>query len=593
MTKTNKNITWWLRMQPRSIMKTIEYVKYFSKFENENWNFVLEDCRSSYKSQSIHPIRRKYIYLAHSESLEAQYPTLECYLNGQFDINETESRGRNEKKSFEFYGLAYVKENGIIKLTKTGELIRDGLIDEDIMLRQLLKLQFPSPVQDKDFNGDYIFPLELTLEIFNYFQSLNRFEIGFLFGCVNLNDIDITINAINNFRERTKNLSLTNNLKEVKKIFSDIFFEKYNIKLSKPETYYSDYSDAFARCLEYTGLFSQKGRGLYQKVYIPEYAKIKIDMLKKEYKFKYNSEHDLELYMDYYGNPFNISLPWDKIENKKIVIINKIDTLKDKLKEANSKIKNFNQTKYNNLLVDIEYLNKIDINRLEKEITETIIKLNEELFVHYYSKTNEVRQEILNKFIDINKGKAEDASLWLECNTWRSLVSINGNHLVKRNFKVEEDLSPKAFAPGIGNTPDMELYSTDYILIPEVSLMTGVKQWEHEGSSVIEHVLKFINNNENKDVYGIFICSQLNIRTLWQFFILNKESWIKKPIPVIPLTIQQYVDILEYIYTREKTIDEFKNIIHDIHKKTFEFNNYEEWQDNINKMINSISNNKP
>ena len=139
----------------------------------------------------------------------------------------------------------------------------------------------------------------------------------------------------------------------------------------------------------------------------------------------------------------------------------------------------------------------------------------------------------------------------------------------------------------------MELYSTNYILIPEVSLMTGVKQWEHEGSSVIEHVLKFINNNENKDVYGIFICSQLNIRTLWQFFILNKESWIKKPIPVIPLTIQQYVDILEYIYTREKTIDEFKNIIHDIHKKTFEFNNYEEWQDNINKMINSISNNKP
>ena len=174
---------------------------------------------------------------------------------------------------------------------------------------------------------------------------------------------------------------------------------------------------------------------------------------------------------------------------------------------------------------------------------------------------------------------------------WRSLVSINGNHLVKRNFKVEEDLSPRAFAPGIGNTPDMELYCNDYILIPEVSLMTGVRQWEHEGSSVIEHVLKFINNYENKDVYGIFVCSKLNVRTLWQFYILNKESWIKKPIPVIPLTIEQYINILKHIYTTEKTINDFKIIIHKIHKKTFEFNNYEDWQHSINKIINDISNN--
>ena len=368
MSKTNKNITWWLRTQPRSIIKTIEYIKYFSKFENENWNFIREDCRSSYKEQPIHPIRRKYIYLAHFESLESQYKTLESYLNGQLDINETESRGRNEKKSFEFYGLAYVKKNGTIKLTKTGELIRDGLMDEDIMLRQLLKLQFPSPVQDKDFNGDYIFPLELTLKIFKHFQSLNRFEIGFLFGCVNLNDINVTIDAIKKFKQETRNLSPINDSKKIKQIFSDIFLEQYNIKLNKAETYYSDYADSFARCLEYTGLFSQKGRGLYQKVYIPEYAKTKVKMLQSKYFFRYNDENDLEKYMDYYGNPFNIELPWDKIDNKKIVLIDKTNILKHKLKEANLKIENFNQKQYNNLLIDTEDLNNIDISVLEKNL---------------------------------------------------------------------------------------------------------------------------------------------------------------------------------------------------------------------------------
>lgn len=589
MSKTNKNITWWLRMQPRSILNTIEYVKYFSKLENKNWNLIEENHRSSYKNQSIHPVRREYNYLAHSEDLGSRYSTLENYLSGKFDTNETEGRARNEKKSFEFYGLAYVKNNGLIKLTKTGELIRDGLMDEDIMLRQLLKLQFPSPVQDKDFKGNYIFPLELTLEIFKHFESLNRFEIGLLFGCINIADIDITINAINSFKEQRSLLSTNNDLGELKRIFSKVFLDYYNIELNNPETYYSDYSDSFARCLEYTGLFSQRGRGLYQKVYIPDYAKIKIKMLQEEYKFQYNKEQDLEKYMEYYGNPFNIKLPWDKIENKITVVVNKMNTLKNRLNDVDSKIKYINKAEYENLLIDENDLTNIDISKLDKKITDAIIQLNEKLFIDYYSKTSEARKEILDKFVDIHKGKTEDASLWLECNTWRSLVSIKGEHIVKRNFKVEEDLSPKAFAPGIGNTPDMELYTSSYILIPEVSLMTGVRQWEHEGSSVIEHVLKFISDNADKDVYGIFICSHLNIRTLWQFFILNKESWVKKPIPVIPLTIKQYINILEYIYTKERTIDDFKIIIQQIHSKTFEFSNYEEWQENIEKIIQNIS----
>ena len=163
---------------------------------------------------------------------------------------------------------------------------------------------------------------------------------------------------------------------------------------------------------------------------------------------------------------------------------------------------------------------------LDRNLSEQLVTLNEELFVKYYSKTEEAREEIIDKFVDILEGNEDMAALWLECNTWKSLVAINGDHYVKRNFKIEEDLSPKAFAPGIGNTPDMELYKNGYILIPEVSLMTGVRQWEHEGSSVIEHVFKYIEQYQDKRVFGIFISSSMNVRTLWQFYILNRESWI-------------------------------------------------------------------
>ena len=93
------------------------------------------------------------------------------------------------------------------------------------------------------------------------------------------------------------------------------------------------------------------------------------------------------------------------------------------------------------------------------------------------------------------------SALWLEVNTWKSLIAISGEQVVKRNFKIEDDLTPKSFAPGVGNTPDMELYKNGYIIVPEVSLMTGVRQWEHEASSVIDHVLSFMNENKEKAEY--------------------------------------------------------------------------------------------
>ena len=40
----------------------------------------------------------------------------------------------------------------------------------------------------------------------------------------------------------------------------------------------------------------------------------------------------------------------------------------------------------------------------------------------------------------------------------------------------------------MNNTPDMELYTKEFTIVPEVSLMTGKVQWEHEASSVIDHV---------------------------------------------------------------------------------------------------------
>ncbi|MPM07455.1 hypothetical protein SDC9_53761 [bioreactor metagenome] len=588
--------SWWFRTKPRSILKTIEWFPHFADLEGENWELKLEDKVSSWGNKSIYPIRRRYIYNAHYDDLETKYSSYEDYMSGNFDVNETESTGRNDKTTYEFYGLGYVDSQGKIKSTKTGNIIKEGRMDEDILLKLLLKIQFPSPAIHKNKEADepYVFPMEVILNIYKHFESLNRFELSYLFMCNDINSLNISINAIKEFRKKYDEIENKNKLKNIVIIFTEIMNKYFPNITNQPETYYRDYSDALIRTLEYTGLFSQRGRGYFVKLFVPEHSKIKFKLLQEQYVFKYNDEDKFESYMEWFGDPYNIDLPWEHKSNIRTIIENKIYIYKERLKEAEKNITNFEAK---NKLDNIEKLEKSitfeddkQLRELDRTLSEILLSLNEELFVMYYSKTDEAREEIIDKFIDILEGNEDMAALWLECNTWKSLVAIDGKHYVKRNFKIEEDLTPKAFAPGVGNTPDMELYKNGYIIIPEVSLMTGVKQWEHEGSSVIEHVFKFIQQYEDKQVLGLFISSSMNVRTIWQFYILNRESWIGKPVPVVPIKIKQYIEIIKIIYSNNLSIDDFKELIETIHKNTFKYNTFKEWEDEINNVIDEWEN---
>ncbi|OIJ14029.1 hypothetical protein BKP35_07435 [Anaerobacillus arseniciselenatis] len=588
--------SWWFRTKPRSILKTLRWFPHFAALENENWNYQAPDKMSRWNDKPIHPARRDYIYRAHLQELEERYPTYDDYLSGLLDENETESTGRNDKTTFEFYGLGYVAPNGLIKVTEAGQLVNEGRADENLLIRQLLKMRFPSPSvvrrsPHRRINQDenFVFPMEVILNVFKHFDHLNKFELGFLFGCTQIENLDQTIKAITKFRNEYEALTNKKNIKSVTAIFNKIFNDAYPEIKNKPETYYKDYADALVRTLEYTGLFSQRGRGYYVKLFVPEHAKVKMKLLQENYEFTYYDENNFEKYMEWFGNPYNITLPWENKDNIKEIITNKVELLKTKLQRAETQIVNFNggdrTNAVTNLLTEDVVNDKEALTKLDQYLTEQLVSLNEELFIKYHSKTEAARVEILEKFNDIIEGNEDMAALWLECNTWKSLVAIEGRHYVKRNFKIEEDLTPKAFAPGVGNTPDMELYDDHFILIPEVSLMTGVRQWEHEGSSVIDHVNKFIERYQDKEIYGLFLSSSMNIRTMWQFYILNRESWIGKPVPVVPITLKQYVDIITFIYEKDLAIEDLKSLVKLIHKKTFVFSTYKEWQENISTTI--------
>lgn len=576
--------SWWFRMKPRSIIKTIEWFPSFASLEGEDWD--LKTGNFCAKQKPIHFNRRKYNFIAHGEDIDINF---DDYLCGIYDKSEVESAARNDKVSFEFFGFGYVDEKNLVKCTKIGYDITSNRMSSELLLKQLLKIQFPSPATKLEKNNStYLFPLELILHIFNNFDELNKFEVGLLFGCMSLDKIDNTIKAIKEFRSEYNKLPNKLLTSDVLNIYTTIFKKYYPSIKNSPSTYYKDYGDALIRALQYTGLFAQRGRGDYSKLYIPKHSLTKIDMLRSKYSFIPNKEVNKSKYMEWFGDPYNIKLPWENTNERKILIADKVKEYKNILKSSKSIYSNLEALNISNIDRINELNDEKELANIEHLVTDKLLTLNEKIFIEVSSKTKSVRNEIIEKFYDILKGNEDMAALWLECNTWKSLVSLHGNHFVKRNFKIEDDLTPRSFAPGIGNTPDMELYLEDTIILPEVSLMTGVKQWEHEGSSVIDHVFKFIEKYPDKNVYGIFISSKIHTRTLWQFFILNKESWIGKKVPVIPFTIEQYIAIINHLYKNNLNILNFKNIIEEINFQALNCSSFNAWNIFIKDYINSL-----
>lgn len=586
-------MSWSWRTKPRSIIRTIQWFIEFGKFEGKDWDYVDPINTSIFDGKKIHPVRREYIYAAHSsEDVNIGGLSLKKYISGQCDTKETESNGRNDKFTFEFFGFGYVNENGIIRVNPVGKRIMSNTFDGDDYLKQLLKLQFPNPFsQGNDFkNDDYVYPMQLVLKCFEEFESLNRSEIVLLFGCNNFLKIDSLIDGIRNFKNKYDNLDNKKDTSKVKLLCEEIYIETYGSLDNEIDTYY-DYAEAFCRCLNYTGLFKLSGKSLATKVRIAEHSKIKYKLLLEKYAFERKNFKNKNDYMEWFGDCDSTQLPWDNKEAR-------VEILKEKVSYLEKISSDLGETILNNEISEkINNANKYiqpdsnvstkdsDLKDEEKKLVEFITNLREKQYIQNESQTKDARDEIINMYDQIIK-QIDMGALWLEVNTWKSLLAINGEKIVKRNFNVEEDLTPKSFAPGIGNTPDMELYYGDYIIIPEVSLMTGTRQWEHEASSVIDHVLSFINDNEEKTVRGLFISTEMNIRTKWQFFILNKESWVGKPVPVIPLTINQYKEILKFIYSKEKNIEDFIKLIDEIHEIALTSKNYNEWFDSSNRYIN-------
>lgn len=591
-------MSWSWRTKPRSILRTIQWFPFFGALENQNWDEKDDSNVGHFDGKKVHPVRREYIYNAHSEEdAFIGSLTFQKYLSGRYDTKETESNGRNDKTTFEFFGFGYTDEKGMVKVTDAGRRIMQGKFDDEDFLKQLLKMHFPNNIR-ANISGfsaeDFVYPMELVCKTIKEFEYLNRSELALLFGCNGVEHIEDAFIAIRHFRTAYQVLPNKNDTSKVKALFKESYEQGYGRIENKVDSYY-DYAESWGRSLVYTGMFKATGRSIATKIRVPEYCQSKLDMILTSVEFPRKEFASVDDYMQWFGDSDSITLPWDNVDERRNIIEEKIKSIQA-IGDDDEFIANYDgdiKELVNQIIYKATEASNVEsvteLKETENELIEFITNVREREYIRTLSQTQAARDEIIDKYEEI-MDTIDMGALWLEVNTWKSLLAIAGDKKVKRNFNIEEDLTPKSFAPGIGNTPDMEMYTSDYIIIPEVSLMTGVQQWEHEASSVIDHVLSFIKEYEDKTVLGLFISTSINIRTKWQFFILNRESWVGKSVPVIPLTIKQYKGVLECFYQYNRDINEFTRIIDTIRGIALVSNNFNEWFTRTENFINEWKN---
>ena len=324
-------MSWWWRTKPRSILRTIQWFPFFGSLENTNWDEEDPNNKSKMDGKAVHPVRRSYIYNAHSdEDTFMSSLSFQKYCSGKYDIKETESNGRNDKTTFEFFGFGYVEKNGTIKVTEAGRRIMQGTFDDEDFLKQLLKLQFPNNIQSrvKGFTEeDFVYPMELVCKLIKKYGFLNRSEVVLLFGCKHIDEIDKTYSAIEYFRDKYNALPNKNDSQKVRCLCEESYSHAYG-SIDNNITSYYDYAEAFCRSLVYTGLFKATGRSLATKIRVPDYSQSKLDMIIGSMSFERKDFATLADYMAWYGASDAITLPWNNVEARRDFITEKINSIK-------------------------------------------------------------------------------------------------------------------------------------------------------------------------------------------------------------------------------------------------------------------------
>lgn len=512
-----KSKTLFFTTSPRTPLKMIPEIKVLEKdFEGKVWN----------PDTQVDFIKK----LAEGKDFQGKGSIKELAFSARDRINRAPK------------SLGFVDLNPLIKLTEPGKRLISGRGTEEVLLRQLLKFQLPSPYHKEPEQLDGIFGVKPYLEMFRLIYELGTitFDELMMFGMqiTHYEKFDLVVDEIRKFR-RLKAYSTANYRvfrgeyfeREVQKIYQeDIDEGNTQIRESKDKSLNKfirtkssnlrDYADACFRYLRATGMveISQRGHSLS---IMPE--------KKKEVEFFLNNVDRRPIYIDneekYKKYLFDESLPVlysdDRIRllDQIAEVIGSVENLADKTTE--------------------QLKDKLDdaIQRKKMSILEQQMRDLKE-----YKEYN----DIMTMFEDIKINVLYDTPLMLEWNTWRAITMLDGGN-IKANLKFDDKGQPMSTAQG--NMADIICDYGDFGLAVEVTMQSGQKQYEMEGESVSRHLAK-LKKETGKDTYCLFIAPKINESCIAYFYALHSMNiaFYGGQSVIVPLELDVFINMVEQSY---------------------------------------------
>lgn len=438
--------------------------------------------------------------------------------------------------------LGFVDLKPHINLTEAGENFISGKRTEEVLLRQLLKFQLPSPYHREPEEFKEIFCVKPYLEIFRLIYELGTisFDELMIFGMqlTHYNKFDSIVAEIKTFRRMKLYAKLSykafrgNYLKEqVEKIYADDINdgntktrESRDKSIDKFVTTKSrnlrDYADACFRYLRATGMVEISQRGHSISI-MPE--------KRKEVEFLLSMVDRKPIYIDDEANYkkylFDGSLPELYSDNRLRLI--------EQVQEVTGKSSGLEEQTTNELK---DILENAIANKKKKIISKQIKELKE--YKNY--------ADVMDTFDDIKNNVLYDAPLMLEWNTWRAMTMLDGGE-IKANLKLDDKGQPMSTAAG--NMSDIVCDYGDFGLAVEVTMQSGQKQYETEGEPVSRHLAK-LKKETGKDAYCLFIAPKINESCIAYFYALhtmNIAFYGGKSV-IVPLELDVFINMVEQSY---------------------------------------------
>ncbi|MDR3272010.1 MAG: AlwI family type II restriction endonuclease [Flavobacteriaceae bacterium] len=504
-----------------------------------------------------------------------------------------EMRGRQSYNPIEKMGLAYLTDENKIVITSFGNYFLAENYDlGNVFFRSFLKWQYPNPDANKysPNDGYNIKPLIATFHLIKKVNTLckekcikekgvSRIEFALFFTTLsNYTNINNTAEKIVVFRKKYD----SKKTKSEKDKFAEDYFNK---NFSEYESWKNanEYTDNIIRYFRLTRFFYLRGNDYY--IDLEPRRKVEIDSILETDNASaiiFESKLDYSLYL---GDITRPELPWEtkaKLQEVITLLLQDIETTGNDLRT-----KNIIVPKHPQISATTDNTDEL------KEVIEILRAYRRELFdaeTHAKGKTLEIIDYCINSLQNIFKLTGKKP-VELERIVTLGLHILNDAIGIRPNYPVGDDNEPTFTAPA--NKPDIECFYKAFNSICEVTLLSNRSQWFNEGQPVMRHLRDFESVHNEKQTYCLFIAPKIHRDTGNTFWISVKYEYEGYPQKIIPLTIQQFIEILRFLLIAKQqnqnyqfTHAKIQQLFDDIISETTSAKDSGDWLSRISTIIN-------